>query len=90
MDYEEDDIEDDGDEDAPYQYEAEQDENMEYNIIDPEEFDDLNQDIEEHYNPNVHQQNDNEEVAQPNNPEQLPEAMIVSDAEDKKTLQQQS
>jgi hypothetical protein len=30
VDYQEDDIEDDGDdEDAPYQYEAEQDENME-------------------------------------------------------------
>jgi hypothetical protein len=82
VDYEEDDIEDDGDEDAPYRYEAEQDENMEYANIDPEEVDDLNQDIAEHYNPNVHQQNGNEEVAQPDNPEQLPDAMIVSDAED--------
>jgi hypothetical protein len=49
---------------------------MEYDHIDPEEVDDLNQDIKEHYNPNVHQQNDNEEVAQPDNPEQLPDAMI--------------
>jgi hypothetical protein len=42
VDYEEDDIKDDGDEDAPYRYEAEQDENMEYDHIDPEEVDDLN------------------------------------------------
>jgi hypothetical protein len=55
---------------------------MEYNHIDPEEVDDLNQEIEEHYNPNVHQQNDNEKVAQPDNLEQLPDLMIVSDAED--------
>jgi hypothetical protein len=65
-----------------HQYEAKQDENMEYGHIDPEEVDDLNQDIEEHYNPNVHQQNNNKEVAQPDNPEQLPDAMIVLDAED--------
>ena len=90
VDYEEDDIEDDGDEDAPYRYEAEQDENMEYDHIDPEEVDDLNQDIEEHYNPNVHQQNDNEEVAQPDNPEQLPDAMIVSDAEDENSTATES
>jgi hypothetical protein len=61
VNYEEDDNEDDGDENAPYQYEAEQDESMEYDNIDPEEVDDLNQDIEEYYNPNVHQQNDNNE-----------------------------
>jgi hypothetical protein len=38
---------------------------MEYDNIDPEEVNDLNQDIEEHYNPNVHEQNHNKEVAQP-------------------------
>jgi hypothetical protein len=90
VDYEEDDIKDDGDEDAPYRYEAEQDENMEYDHIDPEEVDDLNQDIAEHYNPNVHQQNGNEEVAQPDNPEQLPDAMIVSDAEDENSTATES
>jgi hypothetical protein len=90
VDYEEDDIEDDGDEDAPYRYEAGQDENMEYSNIYPEEVDDLNQDIEEHYNPNVHQQKDNKEVAQPDNPEQLPDAMIVSDAEDKNSTATES
>jgi hypothetical protein len=37
VDYEEDDIEDNDDEDAPYRYEAKQDENMEYYQIDPEE-----------------------------------------------------
>jgi hypothetical protein len=90
VDYEEDDIKDDGDEDAPYRYKAEQDENMEYDHIDPDEVDDLNQDIEEHYNPNVHQQNDNEEVAQPDNPEQLPDAMIVSDAKDENSTATES
>jgi hypothetical protein len=83
VDYDEDDIEDEDDKDAPCRYKAKQDENMEYDNTDPKEADDLNQDMQEHYNPNVHQQNDNEEVEQPNNPEQLPDAMIVSDAEDK-------
>jgi hypothetical protein len=63
---------------------------MEYDHIDPEEVDDLNQDIEEHYNPNVHQQNNNKEVAQPDNPEQIPDAMIVSDAEDENSTATES
>jgi hypothetical protein len=42
VDYEEDDIEDEDDEDASYQYEAKEDENMEYGNIDPEEVEAVN------------------------------------------------
>ena len=87
VDYEEEDEDDEYDEeDEPYEYEAEDDELIpEYDNIDPEEVDDLNQDKNEgeQDNPNMHQQNDNEyEDQHPELPEQQHCTMVVSDAED--------
>jgi hypothetical protein len=83
VDYEEDDDNEEDESDPPYQYEAKDDESMECDNIDPEEVNDLNQDVRENHNPNLQRQNDNKNEDQPEHPEQEHGTMIVSDAEDK-------